>query len=486
MSRMGGWRRARRVAASMSMVRALGAFGGCTAVEVWSTSSHAQTFPEAPWDAPLVRVSPPPAPSLALGPLSEALTSSIRFYQREIGPNSIARCPYAVSCSNFALRVTRDYGFFGLPLFLDRYFFRENGEIPRHYPRVRLAGGVVRFDDSLRDAAGQGPAVAVPPPASSGVYGSPAPPSPSPSPSSGETSNVDRIQALSRFAEALSREGDHYRAITAWKEARYLATPKDRAIYSLQIARAYRAGRRYEALLSASSDVLVDPLATSGQRTDAALLQALGYLELHMPALAARSLEATPRVTDAPGVNGAPGMNDVPGMNGAPGMNGVPDARYVLLRGVVDLEAEQYATAAAGFASVEVDPRAGPAVRMAATDLRLRALRADDMPSRSPLLAGVLSAVFPGSGQAYSGHWVDAAQALFFVGAFAFTSGVAYAYETQGDRPYVLTAVSLSLTGIFHIANIWGAARTAQLYNQRQRDLFLESVHERLERTPLP
>jgi hypothetical protein len=105
-------------------------------------------------------------------------------------------------------------------------------------------------------------------------------------------------------------------------------------------------------------------------------------------------------------------------------------------------------------------------------------LGAKTMSSRSPALAVVLSAVLPGAGQAYSGHWFDAAQAFFFVGAFGVASYAAFRYEQSGDRPYILTPLTLAVTSVFYLANVLGAERTARFYNQRQKESVAGAVRE--------
>jgi hypothetical protein len=106
----------------------------------------------APWEAEDLRApAAEEQPSQALGPLSTLVLSGIRFYQLEIGPNSVSRCPYLVSCSSYAKLAIGKYGFFGLPIFFDRFFFRENEDTFAQYPRYMGAGGVLRYDDTIRD-----------------------------------------------------------------------------------------------------------------------------------------------------------------------------------------------------------------------------------------------------------------------------------------------------------------------------------------------
>jgi putative component of membrane protein insertase Oxa1/YidC/SpoIIIJ protein YidD len=80
-------------------------------------------------------------------PAADLFLPLIHLYQGRIGPNSIHRCPFVVSCSNFAKIGIERYGIFGLFLFLDRYLYRENPEMREHYPTVRADDGRLLLDD---------------------------------------------------------------------------------------------------------------------------------------------------------------------------------------------------------------------------------------------------------------------------------------------------------------------------------------------------
>jgi hypothetical protein len=105
--------------------------------------------------------------------------------------------------------------------------------------------------------------------------------------------------------------------------------------------------------------------------------------------------------------------------------------------------------------------------------------RSGEIPHKSPLVAGLLSTFIPGGGQVYSGHYVDALQAFAFVASFSFASYLAYQHDKSSSSNYLLTAVSVSITGLFHLGNIIGAERTATYYNQRQRDIFLQEIRQK-------
>jgi len=88
--------------------------------------------------------------------------------------------------------------------------------------------------------------------------------------------------------------------------------------------------------------------------------------------------------------------------------------------------------------------------------------------SRSPLLAGSLSLAFPGAGQAYAGHWFDGAQALGMVGFFGFAAYGTYLYDSHFSSNYVLTGIAAGVALIFESANLYGAAKTADYFNQNK------------------
>jgi putative component of membrane protein insertase Oxa1/YidC/SpoIIIJ protein YidD len=73
----------------------------------------------------------------------------IRFYQTDIGPNSISRCPFFISCSNFAMQAIEKYGFFpGILLFIDRIYYRENPAAYLFYPKKRNSRLFLKLDDT--------------------------------------------------------------------------------------------------------------------------------------------------------------------------------------------------------------------------------------------------------------------------------------------------------------------------------------------------
>lgn len=113
--------------------------------------ARAEPPPDEPWEpepASARDAAPPAPPASSYRPIADAALWAIRRYQRDIGPNSIARCRFARSCSRFAAESIDEEGaFVGLLLFWDRFFYRENDDAFRQYRWVRARGGALRLDD---------------------------------------------------------------------------------------------------------------------------------------------------------------------------------------------------------------------------------------------------------------------------------------------------------------------------------------------------
>ncbi len=73
----------------------------------------------------------------------------IAGYQSNASTTSVHRCPYYLSCSNFALVTIKRYGIVGFCMFIDRYFYRENAALRRYYPLRAKPDGTLKADDTF-------------------------------------------------------------------------------------------------------------------------------------------------------------------------------------------------------------------------------------------------------------------------------------------------------------------------------------------------
>lgn len=84
-----------------------------------------------------------------IGFFSFIVQKSIGGYQESIGPRSISRCPFAISCSNYALQAVHLHGpVVGIMYFIDRNLYRENPGTPYMYPLIETESRVLKLDDS--------------------------------------------------------------------------------------------------------------------------------------------------------------------------------------------------------------------------------------------------------------------------------------------------------------------------------------------------
>jgi len=111
-----------------------------------------------------------------------------------------------------------------------------------------------------------------------------------------------------------------------------------------------------------------------------------------------------------------------------------------------------------------------------AARLRGELAAVDDLPSRSPLLGGVLSALVPGAGQAYSGQWVDGLLSLLVNAVFLYGTWEAW----QLDNTATAILLGTFETG-FYLGNVYGAMNAAHRFNRSSADRFHETLSDRHE-----
>jgi TM2 domain-containing membrane protein YozV len=81
---------------------------------------------------------------------------------------------------------------------------------------------------------------------------------------------------------------------------------------------------------------------------------------------------------------------------------------------------------------------------------------------KSPALAGILSAVLPGSGKMYVGEWGDGISGLLITGLFAFLAYDNFKTD-HSTRAWIFTG----LGAFFYAGNIYGSIAAAQIFNAR-------------------
>ena len=100
---------------------------------------------------------------------------------------------------------------------------------------------------------------------------------------------------------------------------------------------------------------------------------------------------------------------------------------------------------------------------------------AQNLPRRSPTIAGALSVFIPGSGQVYTGRTVDGLYAFVSV---AVLGGASFYYA---DRGRYEVAVPIGILGAFFYGNsIYQGIQTARTFNLRHERLFRNKLQQEI------
>ena len=82
---------------------------------------------------------------------------------------------------------------------------------------------------------------------------------------------------------------------------------------------------------------------------------------------------------------------------------------------------------------------------------------------KSPLLAGSISAIVPGGGKVYCGHWIDAIYSFLIVTTSTWLTYKSYQKNGFNFNSALIGTFALS----FYSANIYGSVKSAKRYNQK-------------------
>jgi len=245
------------------------------------------------------------------------------------------------------------------------------------------------------------------------------------------------------FADALFAEGDHYRAITEYKRFLHLF-PGDTAAAraALGIAESYLAGERWQeaeqALEKVEREFPGSPEALRGRLLLAECANRRGDFSTARQRLRRLAEEAAdPRLRN--------------------------EALY--RSGWTLIEEDRYADA-----DRELEPLPDARAEALAAEMP----RMEQLPRKSPRLAGGLSALLPGAGQLYAERPRDAALAFLLNAAF-----IAGAWEAFDSGNEAVGALLLFFEAGWYTGNIYNAANNAHKYNRDIRTTEKEKLRER-------
>ncbi len=89
---------------------------------------------------------------------------------------------------------------------------------------------------------------------------------------------------------------------------------------------------------------------------------------------------------------------------------------------------------------------------------------------KSPLAAGVMSTLIPGSGKIYASRFRDGVYSMVIIGLTAWQAYDGFdEHGTNSTKGWIYSTIG----GVFYLGNIYGSAVAAKIYNNQQEDKFL-------------
>lgn len=254
---------------------------------------------------------------------------------------------------------------------------------------------------------------------------------------------------LLAFAEQLMREGEYFRAITEYR--RFLFAYPDeprRAMVHFRMGIAFYRGESYAEALQTFREVFhLYPHTTYGQQAWLWQGESLAQQGQYHAAEQVYAEIAAHAPYDTIG----------------------QQARYQ--RGWMLLYRRQWRDAAAQFRQIVPESSLYQSAQLLAQE----ALQGERLPAKSPLLAGILSGLLPGSGQWYNGRLGDALLAFFLNGLFI--AGIVEAVHS--DALAVAGVLSLFEAG-WYVGNVYGAVNGAHKHNRHATETFVRNLEHRL------
>jgi len=111
------------------------------------------------------------------------------------------------------------------------------------------------------------------------------------------------------------------------------------------------------------------------------------------------------------------------------------------------------------------------------------AKEARNVRQKSPLLAGTMSAIIPGSGKFYTKDWKDGLIGFFTVGATAYQS--VRGFQRRGVNSAYGWVFGGMATG-FYLGNIYGSVQSAKRYNKKSKQKIKLQIENRFNSDYLP
>ncbi|MGC8808638.1 MAG: tetratricopeptide repeat protein, partial [bacterium] len=249
------------------------------------------------------------------------------------------------------------------------------------------------------------------------------------------------------LADHFFNEGDYYRAITEYKRFLFFfpRSLKTEEVY-FQMAKAYLKGKKWEdALLTL--DRLQKQFPHSPRRGEVYLLQGLSYLGKKEYTQAHYFFQQASLA--------------------APGTPIADEAHYQ--SGRTYIEEEKYKEAALAFRKIDWASPLFARGEYWAQGLE----KINEVPQKSPMVAGVLAAILPGAGHLYCARYRDATMAFLLNAAFIWGMVAAFQHEN-----YAVGAILTFFELGWYSGNIYSAISSAHKYNKQKKKEYLQDLEK--------
>ena len=240
-----------------------------------------------------------------------------------------------------------------------------------------------------------------------------------------------------KVADTFMDEHEYYRAITEYKKFLILFPESDKADYALfRIGMAYYHGEEYETSTRTLAN-LREKYPESSHAPEAQYFEGLGYWKLKKYLNAKIAFEVV--VVSYPDSNYAP-------------MALVADAMLALDQDNINAGRQGMENLIANYPDYPASMRAKETLGLFD--------QYQYLPEKSEILAGIMSAVVPGSGYIYAEHYGDGITA-FLINALAITGTV----TAVNSENYAVAAIVGGIGLPFYLGNIYGSANAAKKWN---------------------
>jgi len=249
------------------------------------------------------------------------------------------------------------------------------------------------------------------------------------------------------LADQFFKEGDNYRAITEYKRFLFFFPQSPRAEEALwKIAKSYFSGKKWDEAISACENLL-KKFPASSLKSEAFLLMGRTLAEKKEYSQARIFLEKA--------------------REGSPGTPIEDDAHVQIA--LTYVKEEKWAEAAQEFRKIDKNSKLYPKGEFFAQGLD----RIQEVPQKSPALAGGLAAILPGSGHLYCERYRDATIAFLLNGAFIWGMVEAFQHDS-----YVVGGILTFFELGWYSGNIYSAVSSAHKYNKKKKEEYLNYLEK--------